>query len=53
VSPSNFYHSSGSTGNPKGVVHTIGSYLLVAPLTVKYVFASTPDDEFACMANIG
>lgn len=31
-------YTSGSTGSPKGVVHTTGGYLLGAALTTKYVF---------------
>ncbi|KAG7096115.1 acetyl-CoA synthetase [Marasmius oreades] len=46
-------YTSGSTGKPKGVVHTTGGYLLCAALTVKYVFDVHPDDNFACMADIG
>ncbi|GLR71155.1 acetate--CoA ligase [Agaribacter marinus] len=46
-------YTSGSTGQPKGVVHTTGGYLLNATLTFKYVFDYKPDDVFWCGADVG
>jgi acetyl-CoA synthetase len=46
-------YTSGSTGSPKGVLHTTGGYLLGAAMTVKYVFDYHEDDIYACMADIG
>ncbi|GJJ77172.1 acetyl-CoA synthetase [Entomortierella parvispora] len=46
-------YTSGSTGQPKGVMHTTAGYLLGAAMTVKYVFDYHPGDIFACMADVG
>ncbi|KAL1928000.1 hypothetical protein VTP01DRAFT_3405 [Rhizomucor pusillus] len=46
-------YTSGSTGAPKGILHTTGGYLLGAAATVKYIFDYQQDDIFACMADIG
>ncbi len=46
-------YTSGTTGKPKGVVHTTGGYLLGAHLTTKYVFDLHEDDLFWCTADIG
>ncbi|RCH99927.1 acetyl-CoA synthetase [Rhizopus azygosporus] len=46
-------YTSGSTGAPKGILHTTGGYLLGAALTVKYIFDYHENDIFACMADIG
>ncbi len=46
-------YTSGTTGKPKGVVHTTGGYLLQASLTSKYVFDLKDDDTFWCTADIG
>lgn len=46
-------YTSGSTGQPKGVVHTQAGYLLYAKLTHKYVFDYHPGDIFGCVADIG
>ncbi|KAF9375204.1 acetyl-CoA synthetase [Podila verticillata] len=46
-------YTSGSTGQPKGVLHTTAGYLLGAAATVKYVFDYHPGDIFACMADVG
>ncbi|MGV6859362.1 MAG: acetate--CoA ligase [bacterium] len=46
-------YTSGSTGNPKGVQHSSGGYLLNAILTNKWVFDMKPDDVFWCTADVG
>ncbi|KAG0057578.1 acetyl-CoA synthetase [Gryganskiella cystojenkinii] len=46
-------YTSGSTGQPKGVMHTTAGYLLGAAMTTKYVFDYHPGDIFACMADVG
>lgn len=46
-------YTSGTTGKPKGVVHTTGGYLLQTHLTSKYVFDLKDDDTFWCTADIG
>ncbi|KAI8989529.1 acetyl-coenzyme A synthetase [Pilobolus umbonatus] len=46
-------YTSGSTGAPKGILHSTGGYLLGAAMTVKYIFDYHKDDIFACMADIG
>ncbi len=46
-------YTSGSTGAPKGVLHTHGGYLLQAAMTTQVVFDTTDDDVFWCTADIG
>ncbi|MBN25024.1 MAG: acetate--CoA ligase [Alteromonadaceae bacterium] len=46
-------YTSGSTGQPKGVVHTTGGYLLWASITHKYVFDYKPGDIYWCAADVG
>jgi acetyl-CoA synthetase len=46
-------YTSGTTGKPKGIVHTTGGYLLGAHLTTKYVFDLREDDVYWCTADIG
>jgi len=46
-------YTSGTTGKPKGVVHTTGGYLLQATLTTKYVFDLKDEDTYFCTADIG
>ena len=46
-------YTSGSTGKPKGVQHSTGGYLLMAALTMKWVFDSKPADIFWCTADVG
>ncbi|KAI9494386.1 acyl-activating enzyme [Zychaea mexicana] len=46
-------YTSGSTGAPKGILHTTGGYLLGAAATTKYIFDYQENDVYACMADIG
>ncbi|KLN60754.1 acetyl-CoA synthetase [Kiloniella spongiae] len=45
--------TSGSTGNPKGVLHTTGGYLVYASMTHKYVFDYHDGDIYWCTADVG
>jgi len=46
-------YTSGTTGKPKGVVHTTAGYLLQVALTTKYVFDLKDEDTYWCTADIG
>ncbi|XP_072129829.1 acetyl-coenzyme A synthetase 2-like, mitochondrial isoform X1 [Mobula birostris] len=46
-------YTSGSTGMPKGIVHTQAGYLLYASVTHRYVFDYRDGDVFGCVADIG
>jgi acetyl-CoA synthetase len=46
-------YTSGTTGKPKGIVHTTGGYLTQVTSTVRYVFDLKEDDVFWCTADIG
>ena len=46
-------YTSGTTGKPKGLVHTNGGYAVQAYLTTKLVFDLHPDDVFWCTADVG
>jgi acetyl-CoA synthetase len=46
-------YTSGTTGKPKGVVHTIGGYLTHTLMTMKWVFDLKEEDTFWCTADIG
>ena len=45
--------TSGSTGQPKGVLHTTGGYLLYASITHQYIFDYKPGDIYWCTADVG
>ncbi len=46
-------YTSGSTGQPKGVVHTTGGYLLYSSVTHQYVFDYHDGDIYWCTADVG
>ena len=46
-------YTSGSTGQPKGIQHCTGGYLLWATLTMQWTFDLKPADVFWCTADIG
>ena len=46
-------YTSGSTGQPKGVLHTTAGYLLYTSLSHKYIFDYHEDDIYWCTADIG
>jgi acetyl-CoA synthetase len=47
-------YTSGSTAEPKGILHTTGGYLTGVAWTTRYVFDMKPDDDvFWCSADVG
>ncbi|MBL7058037.1 acetate--CoA ligase [Patescibacteria group bacterium] len=46
-------YTSGTTGIPKGVVHTHGGYLTQVAMSAKYIFDLHPNDKFWCTADVG
>ncbi|HVW79215.1 MAG TPA: acetate--CoA ligase [Alloacidobacterium sp.] len=46
-------YTSGTTGRPKGLVHTTGGYSVQTYLTSKYIFDLKDDDMYWCSADIG
>lgn len=46
-------YTSGSTGQPKGVLHTTGGYLLFAAMTHKYTFDYKDGEIYWCTADVG
>ncbi len=46
-------YTSGTTGKPKGVVHTTGGYMAQAYITAKWVFDLKDDDIYWCTADCG
>ncbi len=46
-------YTSGSTGQPKGVLHTTGGYLTWAAMTHHYVFDYRPGSIYWCAADVG
>jgi acetyl-CoA synthetase len=46
-------YTSGTTGKPKGLVHTTGGYSVQTYLTSKYIFDLREEDVYFCTADIG
>ena len=46
-------YTSGTTGKPKGIVHTTGGYLTQVNCTTRYIFDLKDNDVFWCTADIG
>jgi len=46
-------YTSGTTGRPKGVLHTTGGYMVGTYLTSQYVFDLKEDDIYWCTADVG
>lgn len=46
-------YTSGSTGQPKGVLHTTAGYLVYVSMTHKYVFDYHPGDIYWCTGDVG
>jgi len=46
-------YTSGSTGQPKGVLHTTGGYMVYAAMTHQYVFDYQDGEVYWCTADVG
>ncbi len=46
-------YTSGTTGKPKGIVHTTGGYQLSANMTMKWVFDIKEEDTYWCADDVG
>jgi len=46
-------YTSGTTGKPKGILHTTGGYSVGTYITTKWVFDLREEDTFWCTADIG
>ena len=46
-------YTSGTTGKPKGIVHTTGGYQLQVSMAMRWVFDIKDDDTYWCAADIG
>jgi acetyl-CoA synthetase len=46
-------YTSGTTGKPKGLVHTTGGYSVGTYLTTKYIFDLREEDVYWCTADVG
>jgi acetyl-CoA synthetase len=46
-------YTSGSTGQPKGVLHTTGGYLVYTSMTHEYVFDYRDSEVYWCTADVG
>ena len=51
--PLYFLYTSGTTGKPKGIVHTTGGYLTQVASTHRMIFDIHDDDVYWCAADIG
>jgi acetyl-CoA synthetase len=46
-------YTSGTTGKPKGILHTTGGYTVMSYITTKYVFDLKDEDVYWCTADAG
>ena len=46
-------YTSGTTGKPKGILHTTAGYLLQTTMTMHWVFDLQENDVYWCTADIG
>lgn len=46
-------YTSGTTGKPKGIIHSTGGYMVGATLTTRWVFDIKPSDIYWCTADVG
>ena len=46
-------YTSGTTGKPKGIVHTTGGYLTQVSATTRHIFDLREEDVFWCTADVG
>ena len=46
-------YTSGTTGKPKGIIHTTGGYMVGCHATTKWIFDLKEEDRFWCTADIG
>ena len=46
-------YTSGTTGQPKGIVHTTGGYMVQVAVTMKWVFDLKDEDTYWCAADVG
>ncbi len=46
-------YTSGTTGKPKGIIHTTGGYMTSVCNTTRWVFDLKPNDIFWCTADVG
>lgn len=46
-------YTSGTTGKPKGIMHTTGGYMTQAMMSTSWVFDLKPEDVYWCTADVG